>query len=321
VEDYDVVLGTHGRGFWILDDIDPLRQMTPDVYDAPLKVFEPHRGVRGVENAAIQYMLRDPVEKVTVEILDSEGNVIRTESGTPEDESKPPPPPSFRAPPPPPPTVHAGLNRFEWDLRYPGATDFEGMIIWSARPTRGPKAPPGRYQARVTTGDHTQTVSFDVVMDPRLKGVTSEDLQEQFELASQIRDKTSTANEAVIRIREIRDQVNDRMEGSADERLQSSAKSLLDKMAEIEQELYQVKNRSNQDPLNFPIKLNNRLASLRRSVENGDARPTDGAYKVFEELSAELEGHLRNLASVLDTDLPAVNRELERLNLKEVQSE
>jgi hypothetical protein len=195
------------------------------------------------------------------------------------------------------------------------------MIIWSGRPTRGPKAPPGRYQARVTTGEHTQTVSFDVEMDPRLKGVTTADLEKQFELAVQIKDKTSAANEAVIQIRKIRAQVNERLEGSADGTLQSSAQSLLDKMAEIEQELYQVKNSSNQDPLNFPIKLNNRLASLRRSVENGDARPTDGAYKVFEELSAELAGHLRNLEGVLASDLPAVNRELERLTLKVVEAE
>jgi hypothetical protein len=81
----------------------------------------------------------------------------------------------------------------------------------------------------------------------------------------------------------------------------------LEQLGAIEQELYQVKNQSNQDPLNFPIKLNNRLASLRRSVENGDARPTDGAYKVFNELSAELDGHLGDLNQVVEKDLPKVN--------------
>jgi hypothetical protein len=322
VKDNDVVLGTHGRGFWILDDIDPLRQMSAADFAAPLKVFDPYRAVRGAGNAAVQYLLKEPADRVTVEILDASGNVIRSASGTPEDEAKPRPRASFWAPPPPPPpSVHAGLNRFEWNLRAEGATTFEGMIIWSGRPGIGPKVPPGTYQARVTTGGHTQTVSFDVEMDPRLEGVTVADLEEQYKLAVQIRDKTSAANEAVIQIRKIRDQVTDRLGSSTDEALTTSSDALLEKMAAIEEELYQVKNRSGQDPLNFPIRLNNRLASLRRSVETGDAKPTDGAYKVFEELTAELEGHLNNLKQVLASDLAKVNQELQRLNLKAVEAE
>jgi len=322
ITDYDVVLGTHGRGFWILDDIGPLREMKPEHYEAPLHVFGARRGVRGVDNAAIHYMLKDPVEKMTVEILDAQGQVIRTVSGTAEDEEKPRPRATFWGPPPPPPpSVHSGLNLFEWDGRTEGAVVFEGMIIWSGRPARGPNASPGQYQARFTAGELTQTVSFDLEMDPRYKGVTTADLEEQFKLAVQIRDKTSAANEAVIQIRRIREQVNERLENSTDPALKEAADTLLEKTAAIEEELYQVKNRSGQDPLNFPIRLNNRLASLRRSVETGDAKPTAGAYKVFEELAAELKGHLSNLEQALDTDLAKVNRELQRLSLKVVEAE
>jgi len=320
VKDGDVVLGTHGRGFWILDDIEPLRQWKADIAGAPLTVFEPAAAVRGVSRAAIQYYLKDDVDKVVVEILDETGKIVRTIVGTPEDEKKPKGEESFFGPPPPPPpTVRAGLNRYNWDLRYPGATTFEGIIIWSARPELGPKAPPGRYQARVTAGGQSQTVSFAVKMDPRLKGVTATDLKEQFELASKIRDKTSQANEAVIRIRKVREQVNARLAKSKDRELAQAAKGLLNETAAIEQELYQVQNRSSQDPLNFPIKLNNRLASLQRSVETGDARPTDGAYKVLEELSSELTGHLAQLEVVLTSDLTAVNTRLTRLKLEPIQ--
>jgi hypothetical protein len=91
---------------------------------------------------------------------------------------------------------------------------------------------------------------------------------------------------------------------------ESTLKPFLGKLAAIEEELYQVRNQSGQDPLNFPIKLNNRLASLRRSVETGDARPTEGAYKVFGELSAELDKHLGDLKGVLQSGLPAVNQVL-----------
>ena len=318
VKDSDVVLGTHGRGFWILDDIEPLRQLAPDTYDRTLHVFEPHRAVRGVENAAIQYYLAEGADEVTVEILDASGNVVRTVKGTPEDEEKGPPAPSFRAPPPAPPTVHAGLNRFEWDIRYEGATDFEGMIIWSGRPQRGPKAPPGRYQARVSADGQSQTVEFDVEMDPRLKGVTMADLEAQFELASQIRDKTTEANEAVIQIRDVRAQLEERLEGTGAVELQRTGRDFIEKVSDIEQNLYQVKNRSNQDPLNFPIRLNNRLASLRRSVENGDARPTDGAYKVFEELSAELTAHLAKLQGLLDSELTTINSMLTEASMETV---
>lgn len=147
-------------------------------------------------------------------------------------------------------------------------------------------------------------------MDPNLKGITREDLEEQFEMAVKIRDKTSATNEAVILIRDIRAQLTDRLEKVQDADLEALAKTFLDKTAAIEQKLYQVKNRSNQDPLNFPIQLNNRFAYLRRSLENGDARPTDGVYKVFEELSAELEGHMADLKAALTGDLTKINARL-----------
>ena len=123
-------------------------------------------------------------------------------------------------------------------------------------------------------------------------------------------EKTSAANEAVIKIREMRAYVEAHKDDLGASAYRRTAEPFLDALAFIEQELYQVKNQSNQDPLNFPIKLNNRLASLRRSIETGDARPTDGAYKVFRELSAELEKHLEHLDEVLSKEGGKVNRAL-----------
>jgi len=118
--------------------------------------------------------------------------------------------------------------------------------------------------------------------------VTAADLQEQFELATKIVEKTSLANQTVIDIRKMRKDLQEKVKKNT--LTESAVTSMIEKMTAIEEALYQVKNQSAQDPLNFPIKLNNRLASLRRSMENGDARPTDGAYQVFKELSAELDG-------------------------------
>jgi photosystem II stability/assembly factor-like uncharacterized protein len=285
IKDDDVVLGSHGRGFWILDDIRPLRQMTPDLAQQDVILFEPADAIRGIYDAKFQYFLKEEVDSVKIEIMDAEGKLIQTYVSKNTEKNTGP-------------TTKAGLNEFSWDLRYPGATTFDGMIIWSGRPARGPKAPLGDYQVKLTAGDYSKTHSFAIQIDPNLKGITAEDLQEQFDLSMKIRDKTSMANEAVIAIRETKAKLE---KEARDETADASAiQAAMDELSAIESDLYQVKNRSGQDPLNFPIKLNNRLASLRRSVETGDARPTDGAYLVFKELSAELDAHLKKLDALME---------------------
>ncbi len=315
VTDSDVVLGTHGRGFWILDDIEPFRQMQPGVYDRSLTLFEPGRAVRGVERAAIQFVLREQVDRVSVEILAPGGETVATFEGTEPTWEPDPNLPRRLANRSTAPTTAAGLNRFEWDLRYPGPAEFEQAIMWGATYQLGPKAVPGRYQARVTAGDQTATTSFDVVLDPRLKGVTQADVEEQFALARKIRDDTNAAHEAVLQIRRIREALVDRLEASTDAEFQREGQDLLTRIQAVEEELIQVRNRSTQDTLNFPIKLNNRLAALRRSVETGDAKPTDAASTVQAELRAELQRHLDTLSETLGAPFEAVNERLRRQNL------
>ena len=317
IKDNDVVLGTHGRGFWILDDIGPLRQLTPELAQKDIIFFQPTDAIRGIYDANFQYYLKNQVDSLKIEILDAQGTLIDSYVGK-QPENKPNPnTPSWEREPAKPLTA-VGLNNYTWNARYPGATIFEGMIIWSARPQSGPKAPPGKYEVRFSAGDYTQTYPFAIKMDPNLKGVTEKDLQEQFELALKIRDKESAANEAVIRIRSIRKQVNDRLKEANDAATSDLAKSMLEKLKVIEEDLYQTKNQSGQDPLNFPIKLNNRLSALRRSVESGDAKPTNGAHKVFGELSKELEGHLNKLNTTINSDLSKLNQLLTAKNLKPI---
>ena len=319
VKDDDVVLGSHGRGFWILDDIRPLRQITPELAKEDVLLFQPADPIRGVYGLKVQYYLKEQVDSVKIEMLDKAGEVLGTYRGTTPVYKPDPNIPWWRRGGSSVPTTAAGLNSFIWDSRYPGATSFDGMIIWSGSPTRGPKAPLGEYQVRLTIGDDVQTKSFNIKMDPNLKGITEADLKEQFDLAIQIRDKTSEANEAVIQIRDIRKQVNTALEKSEDEKIATAAETLMSKLTAIEEDLYQVKNRSGQDPLNFPIKLNNRLASLRRSVESGDAKPTNGAYLVFKELSAELAGHMAKLKQALGQDLGNLNSLLKDGGMDEVK--
>ncbi|MEQ8303367.1 MAG: glycosyl hydrolase [Cyclobacteriaceae bacterium] len=310
VKDDDVVLGTHGRGFWILDDINPLRQMTPAMLNETAVLFKPSDAIRGVYEFAGQYYLKNKMDSVKIEILDAQDKVINTFVGNKTEYKADPNQPWWMRGGSSKPTTAPGLNSFTWDLRYPGATVFDGIIIWSGRPQRGPLAPPGDYKIRITAGNYTKTESFKIHINPNLKGVTVADLKEQFDLANKIIAKESMANEAVIEIRKMQKAINTGMASGADPAATAAANDFLKKITVIENDLYQTKNQSGQDPLNFPIKLNNRLSSLRRSVETGDAKPTAGAYKVFEELSKELDGHLTKLKALTSGELPSLNQKL-----------
>ena len=326
VEDNDLVIATHGRSFYILDDIGVLRQLTPEFASADVHLFQPQTAIRSVSQAVIDYCLKKPADKLTIEILDSKGRTIQTFTGDADADKLRTPAPggdegeSFGPPAPRAPARKAGTNRFTWDLRYPGATVFEGMILWSARAEAGPPAPPGSYQVRLTADGQTQTQAFTIKRDPRLMNVSDADLEEQFSLAMKVRDKTSEANEMVVSIREIKKQIKDRSEKAKDQTVTDAGDLLAKKLSAVEEEVYQVRNRSNQDPLNFPIKLNNQIAALRRSIETGDGPPTAQAYVVFKELSARLDALHAKLNELIERDLAEVNKSLADRKLDPIRS-
>jgi hypothetical protein len=214
--------------------------------------------------------------------------------------------------------VKAGMNRFTWDMRYPGARDFPGLIMWAGS-TRGPVAPPGRYTVKLTAPDGiTKTQEFVIKRNEAVKTVTDADLQAQFTLAKQINDRVSAANDAVIRIRAVKDQIADRVKKISDSKIKEAGDELAGKLTAIEGEIYQYKNRSSQDPLNFPIRLNNKLAALQGIVEVGDYRPTDQDYAVFKDLSARLDAQLRAFDSLLNSELEPFNKLLARKKIAPV---
>lgn len=143
---------------------------------------------------------------------------------------------------------------------------------------------------------------------------------EQFTLASQINQRVSQANQAVIRIRALKDQVKDRESKTKDKKLVLAAGALTTRLTDIEGEIYQYRNRSSQDPLNFPIKVNNKLAALQSIVEGGDAKPTDNAYVVFKDLSARLDQQLARLDTAVKIDVEAFNKLLRGKKLDPITS-
>jgi hypothetical protein len=164
----------------------------------------------------------------------------------------------------------------------------------------------------------TFTRPVTIRKNPLQTDVTLADLREQFDLAIAIRDKVSEANNAVIRIRELKKQTEERLKQSSDPALKSAADSFTKHLSEVEESIYQVRNQSGQDPLNFPIKVNNRLATLLRTVTTGEGKPIGAARPIFNDLAAELKVQTDRLAKVEREDLTRLNVELKRLGLPEV---
>ena len=319
----DIVIATHGRSFYVMNDISVLRQVTSTTSNEPVVLFRPAGATRSVSRGvSIDYFLKTAADALTIEILDASGSVIRKFTGPAPDKPESPPqgeagdeggrPPAPRAP------GKQGMNRFTWDMRYAGARDFPGLIMWAAT-TRGPLAPPGKYSARLTANGVTRREEFAITRNDAVKTVTDADLLEQFKLAKQINDRVNAANEAVLRIRNVKDQINARVGKANDAAIKASGEPLVEKLTSIEGEIYQYRNRSNQDPLNYPIRLNNKLAALQGLVEIGDVKPTDQSYAVFKELSARLDKQFGQLDSLFSIDLANFNKLLLRKKLEAVR--
>jgi len=207
-------------------------------------------------------------------------------------------------------STDAGLNRFVWDLRYADSVRFPGMILWSGE-MRGPRVVPGMYQVKLTVDGQTTSQTFEVKADPR-SSTSAADYAKQLELGLKIRDKVTETHNAIIQIRDVRKQVDDllkRVAGQPSYKVINEAASALRKnLTGVEESLYQTKNRSSQDPLNFPIRLNNKLAALAGVVQSADAAPTDQSYAIYDELVAQIDAQLAKLAQIMKTDVPAFNQ-------------
>lgn len=317
IKDNDLIVATQGRAFWMLDDLTLLHQLQPDQADKSLHVFHSRPsypiggggfggggGARAGQNppggVALRYYLKDELAKdaaLKIEILEADGDLIRGFSTKAKERSE-----RF--------TAEKGLNQFVWNMRYPDAESFPGLVMWAGS-VRGPRAVPGTYKARFTLGETVQETDFEIEADPR-SSATQADLEAQFDFLIEVRDKLSETHKAILRIRDVRAQVDNLTKRLAGD---DSAKNLIEQgkalnkmMTEVEEALYQTKNRSGQDPLNFPIRLNNKLAAVGGVAAGGSFRPTDQSVAVKKELTAAIDAELHKLDEILDKDLKAFNQ-------------
>jgi photosystem II stability/assembly factor-like uncharacterized protein len=328
VEEDSIAIATHGRSFYVLDDLSVLRQSAEATSETGAFLFEPAAAIRGAGGATLAYYLKKPAEKLTLEVLDGAGQVVFTAQCAPppqrgrrggagrgDDPGEEEGGGRGRGGPPAAPLA-PGLNRVTWGLTYPGATTFPGMVLWGAS-TNGPAALPGTYQVRLTVDGQTRTQPLRIERHP-LRSAIDADLKEQFDFAIRIRDKVSEANNAVIQIRRIKGEIANRTEKSSDPALKAAGERLAGSLTSVEEEIYQTRNQSGQDPLNFPIKINNRIAGLNRVVNAGDGKPIAVAYEIFKEVSAELKVQTDRLQQVLAKDLTAFNVEAKRAGIEPI---
>ena len=321
-----MVLATQGRSFYVLDDMPLVRTLNPAKFErtSDVKLFpvkqairiagggwgggghDPTAGQNPANGATIYYYLKSkPEGEVKLRFLTASGKLIREVSSKPKPEQEKPDPEdeerhrSQLAP------TEAGLNRYVWDLRYDDATGFPGLLMWDGS-LRGPMAAPGEYKVELVAGGKTESANFTVVKDPRAP-TTPEDFDKQLELALKIRDRVSEANSSVVGIRAAEEQLKPYLTNS-NERVKASAKQLTDELTTIEESIYQTKLKADEDALNFPIKLNNKLASVENVVEETDVAPTAQSYQVYDDLSAQLQVQLDHLHQVETTGIEQFNK-------------
>ncbi|MDE3742850.1 WD40/YVTN/BNR-like repeat-containing protein [Maribacter polysaccharolyticus] len=328
VRDNDLIVATHGRSFWVIDDLTPLHQLSQEVAESDFYLFKPdtsyrmHQsggrtkpntklvGTNHPDGVIINFFLDKFQEKDTVllDILETNGTMIQRYATSAKEDKLDPAAPK-------PLTVKTGGNTMVWDMRYPGYKTFEGMIFYSS-PNKGPKAVPGNYKLKLTVNGVSQEQGFSIVKDPRLPN-TPNDYQEQFDFLIEVRDQVTKANEAIIKIRSIQGDLKYLKDKTKEySALQELITEYESELSVIENNIHMTKNKSRQDPLNYGIRINNRLAFLLADSQRGDYPPTQQAKAFFKEIADELDVEIKDLDNLVKKQTAIVNSKVAEEGIK-----
>jgi len=329
LRDDDIVIATMGRGFYAMEGILALRQADKVNVADGVHLYTPGATYQNEGAVKVQYWLKQKMEPVTIELVDAKGFVV-TKASTADTASAA----GGRGgrggggggrggfgAPPARVTNTEGLNTYSIALRYPDGVNFRNAIYWAGNGLNGPVGPPGTYTVRLTAGTNApQTVTAKVLPPPR-STATEADLQEKFNLLIKIRDTVSAANNAVRTIRNVRyqmDSLRNVLTGAQLAAFEKEANVLADSTRKVEEVLYQTKNEAGQDPLNFPIKLNNQIGAISGFLSNMDRRPPPQAYEVWNTLTPQLKSELLRLKKQMALLLPKVNATLKAAGRAEI---
>ncbi|MFK8008922.1 MAG: WD40/YVTN/BNR-like repeat-containing protein [Saprospiraceae bacterium] len=314
IKNNNLIAATQGRSLWIIDDLTPLHQMQKDFKDRQTHLYQPMpsyrmkggggkksltRGTNHPGGVMVNYFVKNLTDStnVTLSFMEKGGKVIRKFSNQAKEKKD-----KLK--------VEEGANRFNWNMRYEDAKSFDKMILWWAS-LNGPKAMPGKYEVQLAVDDMVQNVDFAILKDPRIE-TDDRGLKEQFDFLNEIKSKMSEAHETIIEIRDVRSQLKNYTGRLKKDDLTKSifekANAIDSMMTVIENELYQTKNQSRQDPLNFPIKLTNKLGHLNSLVSGGDYPPTAQAIEVKNVLTKEIDDQLDLFEKIKANELPLFNQ-------------
>jgi photosystem II stability/assembly factor-like uncharacterized protein len=335
VKDDDLVAATHGRSFWVLDDITPLRQVATQSAQADTVLYQPETALRlhypeefdkrqpvgdnPPPGAIIDYYFKTtPKDEVTLDILDASGKLVRHLSSKEKKEGEQPPEWPDRVERVKTIPANEGMNRFAWDLRYNDPIQIPGAFYGGTGP-KGPLALPGDYQVKLTVGGKSQTAPLHLAIDPRTKG-SEASLQRQFTLSMQVNDRISQLHQAVNEIRDVKSQIkNLHTRFGDDQRLKpalNAADDLDHKMSDVEKELVQVNMKGSEANLAFPSMLNERWDSFSHFIDGGDTNPpTKSQMEVFQKLSQQLDEQLKRWTQIKSEDVPKISALIKQVDL------
>ncbi|MFN7235717.1 MAG: WD40/YVTN/BNR-like repeat-containing protein, partial [Cyclobacteriaceae bacterium] len=325
----NLIAATQGRGFWLIDDLTPLHQLNDQVAAGDAYLYKPMpsyrmgpgfsfgraprtAGQNHPGGVTVHFIVKDTTKaEVTLEFLQTDGKLIKKFSTKPDLKAKEEKL-TLKQP---------GMNKFNWNMRYPDADRFDGLILWASS-LSGPRTLPGTYKLRLTVNGKSMETDFEILKDPRSTG-TDADLKAQFDFLQEVIAKVSETHTAIKKIRTAREQINRAIDPIKDQKeamkdVLDKAKAIQDDMKKIEEALYQTKNRSGQDPLNFPIRLNNKLAHLNSLAGSGNFRPTDQMIAFKQEITAEIDAQLAALDKIFKQDVPAFNALVNQKNIDAV---
>lgn len=311
IKDDNLILATQGRSFWVLDDMTVLKQAADVASNADFHLFDPvdawrmggssrksrTTGQNHPGGVNFHIWLTEDAAKDTMPFMltvAKDGEEIRSWSTDDKDNKL---------------ELKAGGQVINWNMQYPDGVRVPGMILWWAG-SGGPMALPGDYTVTLKHGDVEQTHEFAIKADPRVTA-SEEDMLAQFNFMKEVQDKTSEAHQSIIDLRGVRDQIKTfqgRLPEDASQELRDAGKAIIDGLTEVEEALYQTKNRSRQDPLNFPIRLTNKLAHLNSLTGIGTFKPTAAAYAVKNEITEQIDAELAKYRTILAEKIPAYNK-------------
>ncbi len=316
IKENNLIVATQGRSLWIIDDLSLLYQLAEAKKDQNI-LFKPKdsykmggrsskslmAGTNHPSGVITYFYLKDPEgKKVKISYLNSSNDTIQSFSTNSEKDKL---------------EVSKGANMHNWDMRGEGADMLDGMILWWAS-TDAPQAVPGEYKVVLEIDDEELTESFKIIPDGNAESDLA-GMQKQYDFISSVNKTVDRAHKSIKKMRKVDAQLKDfqkQYKGNEEvTALLEKAEDLSEEISEIENALYQTKNRSNQDPLNFPIKLTNKLAHLNSLVGMDDFPPTTQDIQVKDELTAAINSELEKFDALLDNEIKEFNEEFNNLNL------